>query len=59
MLKQTSLEESFQEWQARTGGTRAEWSQITVAEWDRIVASLKESGHWHDGKSCAAAKCAA
>lgn len=58
-MKRTSMEESFQEWKLRTEGTREEWLRSTAAEWERIVASLKESGHWHDGKSCAEAKCAA
>jgi hypothetical protein len=57
MTKKTLLEESFEEWKDRTGGTRDEWRRLTVGEWDRIRASLIASGHWHDGQSCATAKC--
>ena len=56
-MKKTLFEQSFEDWAQATGGTRSEWSQATTAEWDRIRSSLIGAGHWHEGLSCAAAKC--
>ena len=56
-LKKTLLDESFQEWSARTGGDWELWCLVVNSEWDRIQASLTAAGHWHDGQTCAAAKC--
>jgi len=38
-MKQTLLEESFEDWQARTHGSRDDWRRATVAEWDRLEAA--------------------
>jgi hypothetical protein len=54
----TIMEESFADFQKRTGGTLESWRFSVNEEWIRIRASLAASGHWHKGQSCHDAKCA-
>jgi hypothetical protein len=51
------FEQSYEEGHVATGGTRAAWSQLGAAEWDRIRTSLIAGGHWHEGRSCSEVRC--
>jgi hypothetical protein len=62
-MNKTLFEQSFGEWCVETNNlhtspeAQKEWTRLCTTEWARIYSSLVTAGHWHEGKSCAEARC--